>query len=184
MRPPAEENVDDAQDSLPEVPMQHRNGYRDWHIVFDADGQEVIELATSDEEEGDNEAGGENVGDIDPIAVFWDIEMGDGGENLGHPNVIVHVELESSDSEEEMEVEGGEFKDVGIQCDIENSDSHDSDSDSDRYSENSDSDCDNLPESSGDPESSSSDSDDEVVMPERKSPFVPFVCGGRGRLCI
>jgi len=72
---PDEENLEADPDSPPHVPLKFQNGFRGWHIVMDPDGQEVIELVSSDEDEG-NGGGGEVVAvDPDPIAVLGDIEM-------------------------------------------------------------------------------------------------------------
>jgi len=177
---PEEENLDEAPDSPPHVPMHFMNGHRGWFIVIDAAGNEVIELVTSDEEEVENEGGEEQAaGNVDPIAVFWDIEMGNVGEPVGPPNVAVPPASDSSDSEEEMEVDGDGYKDIGIQCNLGAADQQGlSDSDVD-----SDGPVSDMEENSGS-DSSDSVSDEENFIPDAPLPFANYVCGGRGRLCV
>jgi len=171
MRPPAEENLDEAPDSPPQVPMHFMNGYRGWHIVFEGN-QEVIELVTTDEEDEvvDNVIGNV-VGDVDPMMVFWDIEMGHAVGPIDDPLGGMDDSSSSSDSDEEMDVAMNGNKDVGIQCNlIDMADDLESDSSTDESAMDSD-----------DSDSSSASSDEG---PAGCPPSSVYVCGGRGRFCV
>ena len=63
---PDEDSVGEVSNSPPHVPVHYMNGFRDWHIVMDPDGTEVIELATSDEEDEPDVLGGDGV--LEPVA--------------------------------------------------------------------------------------------------------------------
>jgi len=183
MRPPAEESLDEAPDSPPQVPMHFMNGHRGWHIVFE-NGQEIIELVTSDEEMDSDEEGEGNVVEVpdpvaevpDPIAAFWDIEMGPVVDVIVDPLGGVSESSDSDDSDAEMEVEEGGSKDIGIQCDLGLGGVHGED----------DSEEDSGSESVGSDESDqSSESDAEEERQKANSPPASvFVCGGRGRHCV
>lgn len=186
MRPPAEENLDEAPDSPPQVPMHFMNGYRGWHIVFDDNGQEVIELVTSDEEEeGEHELVGHVAEALDPMEAFWAIEMDPLGEHVVVDNGYMSDSSDNSaddesENEEEMDVEEGGVKDVGVQCNMGLLVGHieaASDVDGDSTANDSDSD------SSG-ADSKISDSDMEDVLQPNSRLASAYVCGGRGRHCV
>lgn len=175
---PSEENLDEAPDSPPHIPVQYMNGFRSWYIVLEPNGQEVIELVSSDdEEEGEVAPGNQAVNEPDPMIIFWDIEMGQMGDL--HVNPLVENSSDSSSSEEEMDGGEEEYKDIGIQCNLGAADQQglsDSDVDSDGL-------VSDMEESAGS-DSSGSVSDEENFMPNAPLPFANYVCGGRGRLCV
>jgi len=165
MIPPAEEGLDEAPDNPPQVPLHFINGYRGWHIVIDENGQEVIELVTSDEEEeGEEDVVADQVEEVDPVEAFWDIEMGPAGEPVGDPLGNMPDSSDTSDSDDDT----GGVKEIGVQCNIwrqrKESDSSETDNE--------------LDSSSASSELSESD-------PGRPGPSLDgYVCGGRGRLCL
>lgn len=154
---PYEESLDEAPDSPPHVPLNFMNGFRSWHIVIDPDGQEVIELVSSDEEE--EEALENPPENLEPMAAFWDIEMGHIGVN--YPNVPLESSSDSSDSEDD---DVGGVKEVGVQCDIWKQGKGADSSESDNTSIGSEL------------------SEDESARPGPS--LGGYVCGGRGRFCL
>jgi len=177
MKPPAEDGLDDMPDSPPHVPLNFMNGYRNWHIVIEPNGQEIIELVTSDEEdEGEIVIEDHAVNGPDPMEAFWDIEMGQ--------VVDLHVDplagrADSSSSGEETDDEEEGPKDIGVQCNLGAAKGNAmSDSDEGRDSPASDM------EESMDSDTSSDASDHEDSPPTMPLPPAVYVCGGRGRLCV
>jgi len=188
---PDEENLDEAPDSPPHIPFQFMNGFRSWYIVLDPNGQEVIELVSSDDEDelenpvapvvpnnviGNNEPN-VPVGNVEPMEAFWDIEMENNGEQ------VLESSSESSDSEEEDVAH--DHHEIGVQCNlgglensllgmpglVQESDASDSD------------------EMEAQDITSESDSDTSDGMAPNSFGGKPlssppaYVCGGRGRYC-
>jgi len=196
---PDEENVDEMPDSPPHVPVQYMNGHRGWHIVID-NGQEVIELVTSDEEDEPDPL----AGNIDPVPVvnevqddpavidepmvaFWAIAMQPEAEQM-------ESDADTSDSDEDENELVVNQHEIGIQCTVggvQNSllgvlegyySSEDTDSnvsDQEDYSSESENNYTT-------PNDTSDSSDDEAPAHlDTGSPRAPslYVCGGRGRYC-